>query len=137
MLSVSLNKTFPSFLPNTDICTLFSSFFVDDQYKEGGAMASTSWSQDKLTGKRSFEEELEVIENGGLSPQPSVKTDDDACSEIIRIEQRAVADERYRNSTMGRFVRTLQVGYLRYLRSLETQSRQNWTHSLSVPTDVS
>ena len=88
-------------------------------------MASTSWSQDKLTGKRSFEEELEVIENGGLSPQPSVKTDDDACSEIIRIEQRAVADERYRNSTMGRFVRTLQVGYLRYLRSLETQSRQN------------
>ncbi|XP_046556968.1 cyclic nucleotide-gated cation channel alpha-3-like isoform X1 [Haliotis rubra] len=72
-------------------------------------MASTSRSQDKLTGKRSFEEELEVIENGGLSPQPSVRTEDDACSEILRIEQKAAAEEKYRNSAMGRIVRTLQV----------------------------
>ncbi|KAK6173571.1 hypothetical protein SNE40_016996 [Patella caerulea] len=72
-------------------------------------MASTSQSQDKLTNKKSFEDDLEVIENGGLSPQLSVKTDDDACSEIIRIEQTAAAEDKYGNSTIGRIVRTLQV----------------------------
>ena len=50
--------------------------------------ASTSKVKDELrvvipkTG-----DEVEVLENGGISPNLSVRTDDDACSEIIRIEQ--------------------------------------------------
>lgn len=72
-------------------------------------MASTSQSHDKLTSKRAVEDELEVLENGGLSPQPSLRTEDDACSEIIRIEQQDAAEEKFRNTTLGRIVRTLQV----------------------------
>ena len=72
-------------------------------------MAASSQSQDKLTSGRGREEELEVLENGGLSPQPSVRTDEDACSEIVRIEQQDDQEEKYRNTTMGRFVRSLQV----------------------------
>ncbi|PVD34297.1 hypothetical protein C0Q70_05566 [Pomacea canaliculata] len=72
-------------------------------------MASTSQSHDKLTSKRAVEDELEVLENGGLSPQPSLRTEDDACSEIIRIEQQDAAEEKFRNTTLGRIVRTLQL----------------------------
>ncbi|KAK6975528.1 cyclic nucleotide-gated cation channel alpha-3 isoform X2, partial [Biomphalaria glabrata] len=55
-------------------------------------MASSSLSRDKLTDKRSVEDELE---NGGLSPQPSLRTnhnENDVCSEIVRIEQRDARD---------------------------------------------
>ncbi|XP_076446355.1 cyclic nucleotide-gated channel alpha-3-like [Babylonia areolata] len=74
-------------------------------------MAASSQSQDKLTacGPHSTEEELEVVENGGLSPQPSVRTDEDACSEIVRIEQQDAQEEKYRNTTLGRIVRSLQL----------------------------
>ncbi|KAL8613453.1 hypothetical protein ACOMHN_007496 [Nucella lapillus] len=73
-------------------------------------MAASSQSQDQLTACGPVtEEELEVVENGGLSPQPSVRTtDEDACSEIIRIEQQDAQEEKYNNTTMGRFVRSLQ-----------------------------
>lgn len=79
---------------------------------DGGTtnMASSSRSKEKLTDARPSEDDLEIIENGGLSPQPSIKTDDDANSEIVRIEERADEEEKYHNSTFGRFVRTLQVG---------------------------
>jgi hypothetical protein len=50
-------------------------------------MTSSNAPNDKLTSQKQLDAELEVIENGGLSPQLSVRTDDDACSEIIRIEQ--------------------------------------------------
>ncbi|KAJ8297674.1 hypothetical protein KUTeg_024205 [Tegillarca granosa] len=73
-------------------------------------MASTSRSQDQLTDKKVVDDELEVIENGGLSPQLSVRTDEDACSEIIRIESQSIqSDNKDRNSALGRIVRTLQV----------------------------
>ena len=74
-------------------------------------MAASSQSQDQLTGRRAADEELEVLENGGLSPQLSVRTtEDDACSEIIRIEQQDAQEEKDGTSTMGRIVRSLQVG---------------------------
>ena len=68
-------------------------------------MTSTSGLNEKLTIQKPVETDLDVIENGGLSPQLSVRTDDDACSEIIRIDQTPDA----RPSALGRFVRTLQV----------------------------
>lgn len=68
-------------------------------------MTSSNAPNDKLTSQKQIDAELEVIENGGLSPQLSVRTDDDACSEIIRIEQ--TPEER--PSALGRFVQTLQV----------------------------
>lgn len=68
-------------------------------------MTSSNAPNEKLTSQKQTDAELEVIENGGLSPQLSVRTDDDACSEIIRIEQ--TPEER--PSALGRFVRTLQV----------------------------
>ena len=72
-------------------------------------MAASSQTQGKLTNRRAADEELEILENGGLSPQPSLRTDDDACSEIIRIEQQDAQEEKDRTSTMGRIVRSLQV----------------------------
>ncbi|KAL8571363.1 hypothetical protein ACOMHN_061554 [Nucella lapillus] len=74
-------------------------------------MAASGHCQDKVTAARRGrgEEELEVLENGGLSPQPSVRTDDDACSEIIRIEQQDAQEEKYRSTAFGRFTRSLQV----------------------------
>ena len=68
-------------------------------------MTSSNAPNDKLTSQKQLDAELEGIENGGLSPQLSVRTDDDACSEIIRIEQ--TPEER--PSAIGRFVRTFQV----------------------------
>ena len=68
-------------------------------------MTSSNATNEKLTSQKQIDAELEVIENGGLSPQLSVRTDDDACSEIIRIEQ--TPEER--PSALGRFVQTLQV----------------------------
>ncbi|XP_059155739.1 cyclic nucleotide-gated cation channel alpha-3-like [Physella acuta] len=72
-------------------------------------MASSSLSRDKLTDKRSVDDELE---NGGLSPQPSVKTsphEDDVCSEIVRIEQREGHEGLEDANTLGRIVRSLQL----------------------------
>ena len=72
--------------------------------------ASTSRVKDELrvvipkTG-----DEVEVLENGGISPNLSVRTDDDACSEIIRIEQDAAHDETSNTTALGRIVRTMQV----------------------------
>lgn len=71
-------------------------------------MASTSRSKEQLTTKRSLDGDLEVIENGGLSPQPSIKTEDDICSEIIRIEQGPADGERL--NALERITHTLQVG---------------------------
>lgn len=74
-------------------------------------MTSTNVSQEKLTSAKGEEDDLEVIENGGLSPHPSLRTDDDACSEIIRIEQDASRGrDAEQNTTLERIVRTLQVG---------------------------
>ncbi|KAK3577022.1 hypothetical protein CHS0354_003090 [Potamilus streckersoni] len=75
-----------------------------------GMIATTSLSKEEPTAKRRVEEDFEIIENGGFSPQSSIRTlDDDACSEIIRIEQRAVQEETKQTTTMERIVRTLQV----------------------------
>ncbi|GAB1608115.1 cyclic nucleotide-gated cation channel alpha-3-like [Argonauta hians] len=71
-------------------------------------MASTSQSDERLTGKAPSDDELEVIENGGLSSQPSVRTDDDANSEIIRIDPKTGQDDPNRESALGRIVKTLQ-----------------------------
>ncbi|WAR00065.1 hypothetical protein MAR_024437 [Mya arenaria] len=73
--------------------------------------ASTSKVRDHVTSlRKNNPDEVEVIENGGLSPQLSVKTDadadDDTCSEIIRIEQEVKDDE---GTAVGRIVRTIQV----------------------------
>lgn len=73
-------------------------------------MTNTNVSQEKLTSTRCEEDELEVIENGGLSPHPSLRTEDDACSEIIRIEQGGSQErDPEQNTTLERIVRTLQV----------------------------
>ena len=72
-------------------------------------MASTSRSDERLTGKPPSDDELEVIENGGLSSQPSIRTDDDTNSEIVRIEQKTAQDETYQVTAFGRIVKTLQV----------------------------
>lgn len=75
--------------------------------------ASTSTArEDGITVVQSKAVEDDVVENGGLSPQLSVKTDDDACSEIIRIEQEAKDDTS--NTAVGRIVKTLQVGGILY-----------------------
>lgn len=74
-------------------------------------MASSSLSQDKLTDKRSPDDDLE---NGVLSPQPSLRTngnDDDVCSEIVRIEQGHGQDDGEDNNGLARIVRTFQVRY--------------------------
>ena len=71
-------------------------------------MTETNLSQEKLTTIKTDDEDVEIVENGALSPQPSMRTDDDACSEIIRIEQESPRDEEA-TSAFGRFVRTLQV----------------------------
>ena len=68
-------------------------------------------ASEKLTIQKPIETDLDVIENGGLSPQLSVRTDDDACSEIIRIDQ--TPEER--PTAFGRFVRTLQVCIFHFL----------------------
>lgn len=71
-------------------------------------MTSISAPHEKLTLHKPPDTDIDAIENGGLSPQLSVRTDDDACSEIIRIEQSP--DDRHPNITpFSRFVRTLQV----------------------------
>lgn len=72
-------------------------------------IASTSNArEDELTVVRNKDVvEEEVIENGGISPQLSVRTDDDACSEIIRIEQEAKDESE--TTTVGRIVKTIQV----------------------------
>lgn len=69
---------------------------------------TTSKAPDKLGQRKSIEDEVEVLENGGLSPQLSLRTDDDTCSEIIRIEQQS-ADEPAQVSALERIARTLQV----------------------------
>ncbi|KAK3788979.1 hypothetical protein RRG08_039587 [Elysia crispata] len=79
-------------------------------------MASSSLSQDRLTDKRACAED--DLENGGLSPQPSLRTnpqEDDICSEIVRIEQRDSQDGRSvgglgdeDGTAFSRIVRTLQ-----------------------------
>ena len=72
--------------------------------------ASTSKIKDEVTilpAKGGTD--AEIVENGGVSPQPSMKTEDDACSEIIRIEQDAEKEETLNNTAFGRFVQTLQV----------------------------
>ena len=72
--------------------------------------ASTSKVKDEVTTlPDKGVTDVEIVENGGVSPQPSIKTEDDACSEIIRIEQDAEKEETSSNTTFGRFVRTLQV----------------------------
>ena len=75
--------------------------------------ASTSKVKDDLTiqVRPSSEEDADILENGGhgLSPNASIRTDDDACSEIIRIEQPDKRDEENQPSTVRRIVRTLQV----------------------------
>lgn len=71
-------------------------------------MASTSRSDERLTGKPPSDDELEVIENGGLSSQPSIRTDDDTNSEIVRIDQKTAQDETYQVTAFGRIVKTLQ-----------------------------
>ena len=73
--------------------------------------ASTSKASDQVTSiNKKNPDEVDVIENGRLSPQLSVRTDvdDDACSEIIRIEQEA-KDDGDTQSTFGRIAKTLQV----------------------------
>ncbi|XP_061163715.1 cyclic nucleotide-gated cation channel alpha-3-like [Saccostrea echinata] len=73
-------------------------------------MTNTTVSQEKLTSTKGEEDDLEVIENGGLSPHPSLRADDDACSEIIRIEQgESKGREGEHHTALGRIVRTLQV----------------------------
>ncbi|XP_069131473.1 cyclic nucleotide-gated channel alpha-3-like [Argopecten irradians] len=69
---------------------------------------TTSKPPDKVNHSKSFDDEVEVIENGGLSPQLSLRTDDDTCSEIIRIEQQSY-DEPQQVSALERIARTLQV----------------------------
>lgn len=73
--------------------------------------ASTSKATDQVKAlSKKNNDEVDVIENGGLSPQLSVRTDvdDDACSEIIRIEQEA-KDDSDNQSALGRIAKTLQV----------------------------
>nr|CFW94217.1 Eka-cGMP gated channel alpha 5 protein [Euperipatoides kanangrensis] len=53
------------------------------------------------------DEDLDNMENGRLSQD--VSEHDDACSEIIRVEQQAVEEERRHDTTLGKLVRTLQV----------------------------
>jgi hypothetical protein len=70
--------------------------------------ASTSKArEDGITVVQSKSADDEVVENGGISPQLSVKTDDDACSEIIRIENEAKDEDE--NTAIGRIVKTIQV----------------------------
>ncbi|XP_045205389.1 cyclic nucleotide-gated cation channel alpha-3-like [Mercenaria mercenaria] len=70
--------------------------------------ASTSRArEDGITAVQSKAADDDVVENGGISPPLSVKTDDDACSEIIRIEQEAKDDND--NTAVGRIVKTVQV----------------------------
>ena len=54
---------------------------------------------------------LDAVENGDILPSrdPSVKDEDDASSEIMRVEQQAHEDEANKGTTLGRLVRTLQV----------------------------
>lgn len=75
-------------------------------------MTSSSKPNENLTiqiPKAVVETDLDVIENGGISPQLSIRTEDDACSEIIRIDPQT-PDER--PTALGRFVQTLQVSRL-------------------------
>ncbi|KAL3879497.1 hypothetical protein ACJMK2_031793, partial [Sinanodonta woodiana] len=75
-----------------------------------GMMDTSSISKQEPTAKVSVEDDFEIIENGGFSPQSSIRTlEDDACSEIIRIEQQAVQEETKQTTTMERIVRTLQL----------------------------
>ena len=75
--------------------------------------ASTSKVKDVLTieVRPSTEDDADILENGGhgLSPNPSMRPDDDACSEIVRIEQIEKRDSETQTSTVRRLVRTLQV----------------------------
>lgn len=74
--------------------------------------SATQATNDKLTITicKPPESDLDVIENGGLSPVLSVRTDDDACSEIIRIDPPQTPDER--PTGLARVVRTFQVSTL-------------------------
>ena len=76
-------------------------------------MASTSQAKDDLTihVRPSLDDELDILENGGqgLSPNPSIRTDDDACSEIVRIEQSERKESERNPTAIRRLVRTLQV----------------------------
>jgi len=72
--------------------------------------ASTSTARDQVSSvRKKGPDDVEVLENGGLSPQPSVRTDadDDACSEIVRIEQENKEEEN--GTAVGRIVKTIQV----------------------------
>lgn len=80
----------------------------------------------------------EVVENGGVSPQLSVRTEDDACSEIIRIEQEAKDDE---STAVGRIVKTLQVGtqsdilksHVVWLYNFDPFLNSDFVFKLSIP----
>ncbi|GFR87966.1 cyclic nucleotide-gated olfactory channel [Elysia marginata] len=103
-------------------------------------MASSSLSRDRLTDKRACADD--DLENGGLSPQPSLRTnpqEDDICSEIVRIEQRDSQDERSvaglgdeDGTAFSRIVRTLQTTVYPRLAStlIRFNSNQNPWHSL-------
>ncbi|XP_052282307.1 cyclic nucleotide-gated cation channel alpha-3-like [Dreissena polymorpha] len=73
--------------------------------------ASTSNARPQQSvGKRKGGDEVEVMENGGLSPQLSVRhldDEDDACSEIVRIEQEVKDDTEV--GAVGRIVKTIQL----------------------------
>ncbi|XP_033743768.1 cyclic nucleotide-gated cation channel alpha-3-like [Pecten maximus] len=69
---------------------------------------TTSKPPEKVNHSKSLDDEVEILENGGLSPQLSLRTDDDTCSEIIRIEQQSY-DEPQQVSALERIARTLQV----------------------------
>lgn len=101
-------------------------------------MTNTNVSQEKLTSTKCEEDELEVIENGGLSPHPSLRTEDDACSEIIRIEQGGSQDrDPEQHTTLERIVRTLQVrGTERGHRGMTYSSDTAGCCILVVPQDV-
>lgn len=75
--------------------------------------ASTSKAKDDLTiqVRSSSLDDVNKLENGGqrLSPNASIRTDDDACSEIIRIENSDKKVEEHNESAIRRLVRTLQV----------------------------
>ena len=76
-------------------------------------MASTSKAKDDLTipVRQSSADDADILENGGhgLSPNPSIRTDDDACSEIVRIEQIEKHDEEHNPNAIRKIVRSLQV----------------------------
>ncbi|XP_013389517.1 cyclic nucleotide-gated cation channel alpha-3-like [Lingula anatina] len=52
---------------------------------------------------------VSTVENGQLSPRSLRPVEDDACSEIIRIEQQSSEEDRFYQTTLGKVVKTLQT----------------------------